>query len=51
MSYQDKYLKYKAKYIALKLNITKSNQSQKELHGGILECKQQNNTNNPEVNI
>jgi hypothetical protein len=49
MSYQDKYLKYKAKYIALKLNITKSNQSQKELHGGILECKQQNNTNNPEV--
>ena len=49
MSYQDKYLKYKAKYIALKLNITKSNQSQKELHGGILECKQHNNTNNPEV--
>ena len=49
MSYQDKYLKYKAKYIALKLNITKSNQSHKELHGGILECKQQNNTNNPEV--
>ena len=36
MSYQEKYLKYKAKYTALKSKIDKSKQSQIKLDGGKL---------------
>jgi hypothetical protein len=43
MSYQEKYLKYKAKYIALKSSLKKSNYVQTELQGGGSNISEINN--------